>query len=329
MPTSSIETGPERSLRRRLTRRGLALAARKMLGPVVLVIGLLVVFTVSGWVVPPYLFLLALALPLIGIALVAGRKDRLTWTAYILGFVAFAYLRAVADGTPIPVAYDYVIVADRWLGGGVVPTVAMQARFYELGNPSVWDYYTLLTHFTYFFVPHLFAFALWNHNRGLFRRYVVSALATYYVGLVACVLLPTAPPWLAGQTGALAHVFRIAEDVYAGASVEAYDYAYAVAGTNAVAAMPSLHQAIAALIALATMRIHPVAAALGWAYAITMGVALVYTGEHYVVDLLAGVLLAWGVWRVVNRPARGAQSCEESSGTSGAGRRGSVTARTR
>ena len=52
---------------------GMARAARRMFGPVFLVIGLLIVFTVSGWVVPPYLFILALALPLAGIGLVAGR----------------------------------------------------------------------------------------------------------------------------------------------------------------------------------------------------------------------------------------------------------------
>lgn len=301
MPTSSIEARPKRGGRLRPTRGGLALAARRMLGPVLLLAGLPFVFAVSGWVVPPYLFILAVALPLIGIVLVTVRGERLVWTTYILGFVVFAYLRAVADATPIPVAYDYVIAADRWLGAGVVPTLALQERFYVLGEPSVWDYYTLVTHFSYFFVPHLFAFALWVHDRGLFRRYVVAALATYYAGLVACFVLPTAPPWLAGQTGALPHVFRIAEDVYGGVSADAYDYAYAVAGTNAVAAMPSLHQAIAVLMALAASRIHPIAALAGWLYAVSMGVALVYTGEHYVVDLLAGVALAWGMWSLGRR----------------------------
>jgi membrane-associated phospholipid phosphatase len=37
--------------------------------------------------------------------------------------------------------------------------------------------------------------------------------------------------------------------------------------------------------------------ALGWSYAATLGVALVYLGEHYVVDLLAGLALAEGVRR--------------------------------
>ena len=32
--------------------------------------------------------------------------------------------------------------------------------------------------------------------------------------------------------------------------------------------------------------------AVGWAYALTLGFGLVYLGEHYVVDLLAGLALA-------------------------------------
>ena len=32
-----------------------------------------------------------------------------------------------------------------------------------------------------------------------------------------------------------------------------------------------------------------------------MGLALVYLGEHYVVDLLAGVLLALAAWKVAHR----------------------------
>jgi membrane-associated phospholipid phosphatase len=45
------------------------------------------------------------------------------------------------------------------------------------------------------------------------------------------------------------------------------------------------------------------AGALGWAYAGTLGFALVYLGEHYVADLLAGLLLAEGVRRAVPRAA--------------------------
>ena len=34
---------------------------------------------------------------------------------------------------------------------------------------------------------------------------------------------------------------------------------------------------------------------VGWGYAVTLGFALVYLGEHYVIDLLAGLALTEGV----------------------------------
>jgi hypothetical protein len=40
-----------------------------------------------------------------------------------------------------------------------------------------------------------------------------------------------------------------------------------------------------------------VAGAVGWAYSLTLGFALVYLGEHYVTDLLAGAGLVVAVRR--------------------------------
>jgi membrane-associated phospholipid phosphatase len=50
----------------------------------------------------------------------------------------------------------------------------------------------------------------------------------------------------------------------------------------------------------------PVAGAIGWAYAATLGLALVYLGEHYAADLLAGAGLTEGVRFTASRlePAR-------------------------
>jgi hypothetical protein len=47
----------------------------------------------------------------------------------------------------------------------------------------------------------------------------------------------------------------------------------------------------------------PVQGAVGWSYALTLGVALVYLGEHYVVDLLAGTALTEGVRAAAPRAA--------------------------
>ena len=64
---------------------------------------------------------------------------------------------------------------------------------------------------------------------------------------------------------------------------------YGVLGGNPLAAMPSLHFATSVTAAHVLSDTGRVAGALGWTYAATLGLALVYLGEHYVVDLLAGL----------------------------------------
>jgi membrane-associated phospholipid phosphatase len=66
-------------------------------------------------------------------------------------------------------------------------------------------------------------------------------------------------------------------------------------GANPWAAMPSDHLAAALAAALTLRELRPWAGAAGLAYAGVLGFALVYLGEHYVVDLLAGAALAAGV----------------------------------
>ena len=53
--------------------------------------------------------------------------------------------------------------------------------------------------------------------------------------------------------------------------------------------MPSLHFATSVMAAHLLAETGPIAGAIGWTYAATLGFALVYLGEHYVVDLLAGL----------------------------------------
>ena len=66
---------------------------------------------------------------------------------------------------------------------------------------------------------------------------------------------------------------------------------------NPFAAMPSLHFGTSVMAARVLADVGRVPGALGWAYALTLGFGLVYLGEHYVVDLAAGLALAEGVRR--------------------------------
>jgi hypothetical protein len=72
---------------------------------------------------------------------------------------------------------------------------------------------------------------------------------------------------------------------------------YSVLGGNPLAAMPSLHFATSMMAAQLLAETGPVPGTLGWGYTATLGFALVYLGEHYVVDLLAGAALTTAVRR--------------------------------
>ena len=69
--------------------------------------------------------------------------------------------------------------------------------------------------------------------------------------------------------------------------------------------MPSLHFATSLMAALLLVEAGPVAGALGFSYLAMLGFALVYLGEHYVVDLLGGAALTLAVrrWGPRARPA--------------------------
>jgi membrane-associated phospholipid phosphatase len=70
---------------------------------------------------------------------------------------------------------------------------------------------------------------------------------------------------------------------------------YDVFGGNPLAAMPSLHFATSLMGAHLLSEIGPVSGAVAWTYAATLGLALVYLGEHYAIDLVGGAALTEGV----------------------------------
>jgi membrane-associated phospholipid phosphatase len=85
---------------------------------------------------------------------------------------------------------------------------------------------------------------------------------------------------------------------------ERWDGLFEALGGNPLAAMPSMHFASSLMAARALDEVGPVAGAVGWTYAGTLGLALVYLGEHYAIDLIAGTLLAETVRRGGRRLAR-------------------------
>jgi hypothetical protein len=139
-------------------------------------------------------------------------------------------------------------------------------------------------------------------HRDRFPRAAAQIYATFDIGVIGYWLIPTAPPWYAAERGLMddgrtPEVRRMMVEYGEQFWKSGWAPLYGVLGGNPLAAMPSLHFATSVTAAHVLSDTGKVAGALGWSYAATLGVALVYLGEHYVVDLAAGAALAETVRR--------------------------------
>jgi membrane-associated phospholipid phosphatase len=229
------------------------------------------------------------------------RTDFRTFCVYILGFSLFNGLRTVADETGIAWQFSYVIIADELLFFGAVPTVRLQDHLYEAGRMTVLEWACVGVYASYFTAHFILGAIIWMKKRELLSTYVTVVVFTLSLGLTVYFLVPTAPPWLAANAGDLPDVARISALANSEVWADAYERGSYVAGANDVGAMPSLHTALTAVVAMACWRMNRVLGILGWFYVGAMGFSLMYLGEHYLIDVLAGVAVAALTWRLVTR----------------------------
>jgi membrane-associated phospholipid phosphatase len=236
------------------------------------------------------------------------RRDVATCTLQMLAYLC-AYKSPHDDPQALErrVQVRYPIAVDRVLGLGELPTVRLQRALARHGAQGPeWravDRVLVWTHWVWFMVPHGSLIYILLRRRGGFSRAAVMTYAVFDIGAVVYWVLPTAPPWypasLVTNADSQAPAVRRMMVEY-GESFWGDGWAplYSVLGGNPLAAMPSLHFATSVMAALLLAEVGPVAGAVGWAYASALGFALVYLGEHYVVDLLAGAALTAAVRRI-------------------------------
>jgi membrane-associated phospholipid phosphatase len=195
------------------------------------------------------------------------------------------------------VLVDYPIAIDRRLGLGVAPTLRLQQAFSSPGSVNRFERVLVWCHWMWFMVPHGSVGYVLLRNPDRFPAAAARMYAVFDVGAVFYWAIPTAPPWWAAAHGRLqdsqtVHVRRMMIEYGEQFWGDRWGGLYDVLGGNPLAAMPSLHFATSLMGARLLSEVGPVAGALGWTYVVLLGVALVYLGEHYVADLLAGAAVA-------------------------------------
>jgi hypothetical protein len=194
------------------------------------------------------------------------------------------------------VRVEYPVRLDCVLGLGRTPTLRLQRALGSAGPFRSFEKVLVWSHWLWFLFPHGTAAYLRARAPDRFPRGATMIYATFDLGMLTYWALPTAPPWYAAQQGLMAdgrtpELRRMMVEYGAEFWQDRWPRLYGSLAGNPLAAMPSLHFATSVMAAHLLGETGRVAGALAWAYTGTLGFALVYLGEHYVVDLLAGLAL--------------------------------------
>jgi membrane-associated phospholipid phosphatase len=165
-----------------------------------------------------------------------------------------------------------------FLGSDVLSTVANAVGIY------LWHW------------PVIVATMLWTawRHRAVFLRLRDAMIASGLLGMVVFATYPLAPPRLAD----LGMVDTITRDNTAYRLLQPTDL------TNQFAAMPSLHSGWDLLVGIAIVSAAGSVwlKAVGCTLPVLMVVSVVVTGNHFVLDVLAGIVLAAAAMMIVYRP---------------------------
>ncbi|WP_417935308.1 phosphatase PAP2 family protein [Gordonia phthalatica] len=277
-------------------------------------------------------------------AATVGRRRVITilidWLPFVLILMLYDWTRNVAVWLDMPTHWTLAPDVDH-LMFGVNPTVWLQSHLKQ-ASPPWWEVVTSVVYMSYFIVPYATAAVLWVRDRAVWRRFAACFIAVSFLGLVGYTLVPAAPPWAASKCTAaqvadhphdppcMYNPYGVVDDNLLGQvepehpGAEPYVERISSRGwgvlhldmvlrairfgqtkSNLVAAIPSLHAGLTALLALFMWpRTRWLGKTLFTAYAVVMAFALVYTAEHYVFDVLLGwglAALVYATYRIVDK----------------------------
>ena len=243
--------------------------------------------------------------------------------------LAWVYLRGAATSFGRPALWTPQITFDKTLFLGVQPTVWLQSHW-QYATPRWWDVPIAICYLSFFIVPWIIAAVLWLRNRTDYYRWIGRYMTLSFLAFAVFALAPSAPPWAAARCDAAqltthptnprcmhhwagyTHGGLLGSHPSTHPGVSPYVHKIATRGlaeihlrvaqrliekgagaSDLVAAIPSLHAGATMLIAIFMWRRVRAAWRLVLVfYPLFMGFTLVYSGHHYVFDIVVGWLFA-------------------------------------
>jgi len=209
------------------------------------------------------------------------------WAPFVLLLVAYEVMRDVASMLGMP-AHNLAGL-DRTLFNGYQPTLVLQAAVGKLSDADVFEDLGSVVYAMHFLLPIAVGAWLWAKDRVAFRTFGLTLVVLCGLAFTTYVVAPTAPPWLA-QPAAVRHL--IEETIQRSSIPSSLVWLYSQHDYNLYAAFPSLHAGFPVVAASAAWSQNRRVGALLWVWAVIVWVAVVYLGEHYVADVIGGVVYA-------------------------------------
>jgi membrane-associated phospholipid phosphatase len=188
----------------------------------------------------------------------------------------------------LPVYCEYVFKLEKSIFG-TIPSVSLQKLLLGDGQFTWFEKVCTALHGTHFIAFLIIGFFLWLKNTGLFVRFKVSFYFLLAIGMSLYALVPTAAPWMASQMfGLMPPLVHFNIELY---TMYLPDLTSGF-NTNPVAAMPSLHAAFPFLCSLLLWSKYKFKALPFYIYTGLILFTIVYTGDHYVIDIIFGIVIA-------------------------------------
>jgi hypothetical protein len=237
---------------------------------------------------------------LAAILLGRGRLFLRDWIPFVALFFAYELMRGYADKFGLPIHVTEFVDMDRLIGLGQLPTTWLQGLFHAgpASSPDNLAMISVIFYFLHFPLPLAIGFLLWIHQRRVYYDFVAALILLSMAAFVTYLLLPVAPPWWADKFGYASGILHLRDNGFSGLAhlfgFGDYFYSYSVysISSNDVAAFPSLHAAYPFLAFLFARRAFGRAGWLMLAYTACIWFAIVYLGEHWVADIIGGVIYA-------------------------------------
>lgn len=259
-----------------------------------------------------YHWLMLLAVPGALLSAERGRRFFLDWAPLFAFWLVYDRLRLIQPLLYARVAVESPFLIERaafgWMANGDVPAHgahAWLASHYGTLATSI-EWVSQIVYFSHLFVVPLVIVALWwmglsrEEYRASFRRHIRAFTVLNFSAIVAYLLLPVAPPWWVTLNGMAQPTSELVTQANMSTAMPGALIQGMIRNASQwFAAVPSLHGAYPVLLLLLFPRnkgrsgLNIIAI-----YALAMWAATVVLNQHYVIDLVAGALMAIAAWRV-------------------------------